>query len=106
MRKIYAGKTCCYAKRRLKNIQKANKMSITRIRQLAQTKLLADCLQSDHNLLHIVGHVNLLQSLAIHPRDSEDQKRQELFAASNIKTDRLDAHPRQAYVISKKLYSF
>jgi hypothetical protein len=84
-------------------------MSITSIRQLAQTKLSAECLQADHNLLLIVGHANLLQSLAIRPTDSEDQKIQEFdkkLAASNIKADKLDTHSRQAYTISKKLYSF
>ena len=43
------------------------------------------------------------------PSVSEGQKIQEFDkkpAASNIKADKLDTHPRQAYTISKKLYSF
>jgi len=83
-------------------------MNITSIRQLAQTKLSAECLQADHNLLLIVGHANLLQSLAIRLTNSEDNKIQEFdkeLAASNMKADRWDTHSTQVYVIGKKPYS-
>ncbi|KAK0105978.1 hypothetical protein ONS95_004487 [Cadophora gregata] len=66
-------------------------------------------LQADHNLLHIVGHANLLQSLAIGLTYSKDQKIQEFdkkLAASNIKADRLDMHPGQAYKINNKVAVF
>lgn len=82
--------------------------SITSIHQLAQTKLSAEYLQADHNLLRLVGHINLLQSLAICLTDLEDQRIQELdkeLAASKIKAERLDTHPRPAYTISKILNS-
>ena len=80
-------------------------MSINGIWQLAQFKLATECMRGDHNLRLVVGHVNLLNSLAS-SEDEQTQRFEEEFGAFNIaKFGPWRAQFNQQYTLSEKLCS-
>jgi hypothetical protein len=48
-----------------------HRMRIVSIYQISRTKLSTECYQADHNLLRVVGHTNLLDSLLMRLTDTE-----------------------------------
>jgi hypothetical protein len=79
-------------------------MSINGLRQLAQFKLAMECMQADHNLLFVVGHVNLLHSLA-DLGDDQVQRFERELASSKAKVEVQGARSEQLYTTSEKLCS-
>jgi len=79
-------------------------MSINSIWQLAQVKLATECMREDHNLLRVVGHANLLYSLAA--SEEQTQRFEEEFGASNTaKFGHWRAQFKQLYTLSERLCS-
>jgi septal ring factor EnvC (AmiA/AmiB activator) len=79
-------------------------MSVNGFRQLVQFKLAMECMRAEHNLLFVVGHANLLRSLADLGDDQIKRLEREL-ASSKEKVEVQGAHSEQLYTMSKKLGS-
>jgi hypothetical protein len=79
-------------------------MSVNGLRQLAQFKLAMECMQADHNLLFVVGHANLLHSLA-NLGDDQIQRLERELTSSKAKVEIRGAHSEQLYTMSEKLHS-
>jgi hypothetical protein len=79
-------------------------MSVNNLWQLAQFKLDTECMRADHNLLYVVGHANLLHSLA-DLGDEQTQRFERELAASNAKDKAWGANSEQLYTMSEKLRS-
>jgi hypothetical protein len=79
-------------------------MSVNNLWQLAQLKLDTECMRADHNLLHVVGHANLLHSLA-DLGDEQTQRFEGELAVSNAKNEACSANSEQLYTMSEKLCS-
>jgi hypothetical protein len=79
---------------------------IVGIYELAQIKLSTECVQADHNLLLIVGHTNLLDSLLIHlgDLDSEDETQRFHEELTSLKTeeDERETNSKSSLVIGKR----
>jgi len=79
-------------------------MSVNGLQQLVQFKLAMECMRADHNLLFVVGHANLLHSLA-NLGDDQIQRLERELASSKAKVEVQGAHPELLYTMSKKLRS-
>jgi hypothetical protein len=79
-------------------------MSVNGLWQLAQFKLAMECMRADHNLLFVVGHANLLHSLA-DLGDDQIQRLERELASSKTKVEVQGAHSEELYTMSEKLCS-
>ena len=82
------------------------RMRIISIYELAQIKLSSECVQADHNLLLVVGHTNLLDSLRLHLGylDLEDdiQRFDEELTGLKMKEDNRETNSKPSMVIGKR----
>lgn len=82
------------------------RMKISGIYELAQIKLSIECVQADHNLLLVVGHTNLLDSLLIHlgDLDLEDktQRFDEELTSLTMEEDKHEMNSKPSSVIGKR----
>jgi nitrate reductase gamma subunit len=80
-------------------------MNIASIYRLAQAKLSTESSRADHNLLLLVGHLNLLGAIHIHFDISEYEEMQRLdteLTALKAKADGRDAQSTPLCTASKK----
>jgi hypothetical protein len=77
-------------------------MSVNGLQQLVQLKLAVECMRADHGLLFVVGHANLLRSLA-DLGDDQIQRLERELASSKAMVEVQGAQFKQLYIMSKKL---
>jgi hypothetical protein len=77
-------------------------MSINTIWQLAQFKLATECMRDDHNLLLVVGHANLLYSLAASEHEQTRRFEEEFGATNAADVEACQTRCEQLYSMSEK----
>jgi hypothetical protein len=78
-------------------------MNLERLWQLAQFKLTAECLRADHNLLFVIHHARLLDSLNNHFLGHETiQTSGKELATSKVKAGGRDTSSIQPHTMSEK----
>jgi hypothetical protein len=76
-------------------------MSINGILRLAQFKLATECMQEDPNLLLVVGHANLLHSLAASEQEQRQRFQEEFCSLSAAEFRSWHAQSKRLYTMSE-----
>jgi hypothetical protein len=80
-------------------------MSINSIWRLAEFKLATECMREDHNLRFVVGHANLLYSLALSEQEQTQRFEEEFGSSNTAKFGSWSAQSKHLYAMSERLCS-